>query len=82
MSSYIFLAQISGRANFMLGGQGKSEKYEFVLLLQKSRFFWENRLFMVRGKKTAEDTQPSEKLHPPISFNEAHLEHIQIIFKA
>jgi hypothetical protein len=34
---------------------------------------------MVRREKPADDTQSLEELHPPISFYEAHLEHIQSI---
>jgi hypothetical protein len=33
------------------------------------------------GKNPAHDTQPPEKQHPPMSFYEAHLEHIQSIFE-
>jgi hypothetical protein len=42
----------------------------------------ENRLFMVGGKKPADNTQPPEKLYPPISFSEARLKHIWSTFKA
>jgi hypothetical protein len=41
----------------------------------------ENRVFMV-WKKLAYDTQPPEKLYPPISFYEAHLKHIWSTFRA
>jgi hypothetical protein len=34
------------------------------------------------GKKPADNTQPPEKLYPPISFSEAHLKHIWSTFKA
>jgi hypothetical protein len=36
----------------------------------------------IRREKTADNTQPPEKLYPPISFSEAHLEHIQSISEA
>jgi hypothetical protein len=34
------------------------------------------------GKKTADNTQPQEKLYPPLSFSEAHLKHIWSINEA